>query len=74
MRTASILRTKPGLVLLGALALLAIAGLFGYWLWKNGEKDRTIAEQTYDPSGTLKCTLARVYDSLNRLQQYVGAQ
>jgi len=30
---------------LGALALLAIAGLFGYWLWKNGEKDRTIAEQ-----------------------------
>jgi len=30
---------------LGAVALLAIAGVLGYWAWKSHEKDRTIAEQ-----------------------------
>ena len=31
-------------------------------------------EDTRDPSGALVRTLGRVYDSLNRLQQYIGAQ
>jgi len=31
-------------------------------------------EQTYDPGSALVRTLSRVYDSLNRLSQYIGAQ
>lgn len=31
-------------------------------------------EDTFDPGGALVRTLSRVYDSLNRLSQYIGAQ
>jgi len=31
-------------------------------------------EETFDPGSTLVRTLSRVYDSLNRLEQYIGAQ
>jgi YD repeat-containing protein len=39
----------------------------------DGMGNRT-AEQTFDPTGTLARTRTRVYDSLNRLSQDVGAQ